>query len=119
MLATNDIFLGYTRSAGHEYFIRQLYNMKGSADLDTMPATYLSRCAALCGAVLARAHARTGDPAQIAGYLGKSDVFDKVLIEFAVCYADQNDADYAMFKQAAKEGRLEALVEAEIKKGTK
>jgi uncharacterized protein (DUF2252 family) len=119
MQATNDIFLGYTRSAGHDYFIRQLYDMKGSANLDTMPATYLSRYAALCGAVLARAHARTGDPAQIAGYLGKSDVFDKALIEFAVCYADQNDADYAMFKQAAKEGRLEALVEAETKKGTK
>jgi hypothetical protein len=92
--------------------------MKGSADLDTMPATYLTRYAALCGAVLARAHARTGDPAQIAGYLGKSDVFDKALIEFAVRYADQNDADYAAFKQAASAGRIETRLEesAELKK---
>jgi hypothetical protein len=77
-----------------------------------MPATYLTRYAALCGAVLARAHARTGDPAQIAGYLGRSGAFDEALVEFAVRYADQNDADYATFKQAVKDGRLEARAEA-------
>jgi uncharacterized protein (DUF2252 family) len=112
MQATNDIFLGYAHSIEHDYFVRQLYDMKGSANLEIMPATYLTRYAALCGAVLARAHARTGDPAQIAGYLGKSDAFDEALVEFAVRYADQNDADYATFKQAVKDGRLEARVEA-------
>jgi uncharacterized protein (DUF2252 family) len=107
MQATSDIFLGYTRSGDHDYFVRQLYDMKGSADLDTIPAAYLVRYAALCGAVLARAHARSGDGAQIAGYLGKSDSFDKALEEFAFRYADQNDADYAAFKQAVAEGKVE------------
>jgi uncharacterized protein (DUF2252 family) len=112
MQATNDIFLGYSRSDGRDYFARQLYDMKGSVALEGLPAKYLPRYAALCGSVLARAHARTGDPAQIAGYLGKSDAFDEALMEFAVRYADQNDADYAAFKLAAKEGRIEARVEA-------
>jgi uncharacterized protein (DUF2252 family) len=119
MQATNDIFLGYTRSAGKDFFIRQLYDMKGSVALDKLPAPYLPRYAALCGAVLARAHARTGDPAQIAGYLGKSDAFDEALVEFAVRYADQNDADYAAFKRAVSEGRIEAQVEAPAGKATK
>lgn len=103
MQATSDIFLGYTRSGDFDYFVRQLYDMKGGANLDEIPAPYLVRYAALCGAVLARAHARSGDPAEIAGYLGKSDAFDKALVEFACRYADQNDADYAAFKQAMAE----------------
>lgn len=111
MQATNDIFLGYARSGEHDYFVRQLYDMKASADLSQITPGYLARYAALCGAVLARAHARTGDPAQIAGYLGKGDRFDTALVEFAVRYADQNDADYALFKQAVAEGRIEAAVE--------
>jgi uncharacterized protein (DUF2252 family) len=117
MQATNDIFLGYTHSDGRDYFVRQLYDMKGSADLTHIPAVYLERYAALCGAVLARAHARTGDAAQIAGYLGKSDSFDRALVEFAVRYADQNDADYALFKAAVADGRIEARVETPADKG--
>ena len=108
MQATNDIFLGYAHSAGHDYFVRQLYDMKGSANLEGIPAVYLARYAALCGAVLARAHARTGDPAEITGYLGESNTFDEALVEFAFRYADQNDADYAAFVQAVKEKRIEA-----------
>jgi uncharacterized protein (DUF2252 family) len=108
MQATNDIFLGYAHASEHDYFVRQLYDMKGSADLENIPAVYLTRYAALCGAVLARAHARTGDPAEITGYLGQSDAFDEALIEFALRYADQNDADYAAFAQAIKENRIEA-----------
>ncbi len=115
MQATSDIFLGYTRAGDQDYFVRQLYDMKGSANLDTIPAAYLVRYAALCGAVLARAHARSGDPAAIAGYLGKSNAFDKALVEFAFRYADQNDADYAAFKLAVAEGRLEARSEDQIK----
>jgi hypothetical protein len=61
---------------------------------------------------LARAHARTGDAALIAGYLGKSDSFDKALVEFAFHYAAQNEIDYAAFQQAVKDGRLEAQTEA-------
>jgi uncharacterized protein (DUF2252 family) len=119
MQATSDIFLGYAHSTGHDYFVRQLYDMKGSANLEHIPALYLKRYAALCGAVLARAHARTGDAAQIAGYLGKSDQFDAALTAFAVRYADQNDADYAAFQQAAKDGRVEVRAEAEPDKPKK
>lgn len=119
MQATSDIFLGYAQSSGHDYFVRQLYDMKGSTDLENIPATYLARYAALCGAVLARAHARTGDAAQIAGYLGKSERFDAALVEFAFRYADQNDADYAAFKQAVKDGRLAATTGATAGKSKK
>ena len=114
MQATSDMFLGYTHSAGHDYYVRQLYDMKGSMALDNIAAIYLDRYAALCGAVLARAHARTGDAAQIAGYLGKSDRFDAALVEFAFRYADQNDADYAAFKQAVADGQIEASAEEEV-----
>ena len=61
----------------------------------------------LCGATLARAHARTGDAAKITGYLGDDDTFDRALERFAVAYADQNDADYAAFTEAADEDRIE------------
>ena len=106
MQATSDIFLGWTRSGQHDYYVRQLYDMKGSVGLDAMPGPYLERYAALCGAVLARAHARSGDPAQIAGYLGNSDTFDKALVEFAFRYAAQNEADYKVFQQAAADGAI-------------
>lgn len=111
MQATNDIFLGYGKIGDETYFIRQLYDMKGSANLENIPAAYLERYAGLCGAVLARAHARTGDAAQIAGYLGISDKFDQAITEFAFRYADQNEADWKEFKNAVKDGRLEATVE--------
>jgi len=110
MQATGDIFLGYTHSQGDDYYVRQLYDMKGSASLDHISALYLDRYAALCGAVLARAHARAGDAAQIAGYLGKSDRFDEALVEFAIRYADQNEADYAAFQQAVQDGQIEVRV---------
>jgi uncharacterized protein (DUF2252 family) len=112
MQATNDIFLGYGQIGAEAYFIRQLFDMKGSADLENIPGPYLERYAGLCGAVLARAHARTGDPAQIAGYLGKSEAFDRALIEFAFRYADQNDSDWKSFRQAIQDNRLEANIEA-------
>ena len=106
MQATNDIFLGYAQMGEESYFIRQLYDMKGSANLETIPAPYLERYAGLCGAVLARAHARTGDPAQIAGYIGESDGFDRALTEFAFAYAGQNETDWKAFKQAIQEKRI-------------
>jgi uncharacterized protein (DUF2252 family) len=111
MQATNDIFLGHAHSAGEDYFVRQLFDMKGSANLESIPALYLQRYAALCGAVLARAHARSGDAAIIAGYLGRSNQFDEALVEFAVRYADQNDADFTVFKQAIEERRLEFRID--------
>jgi uncharacterized protein (DUF2252 family) len=106
MQATTDIFLGYGQIGEHTYFIRQLYDMKGSVDLAQIPAPYLRRYAELCGAVLARAHARSGDAAQIAGYLGQTDTFDQAMLGFALRYAGQNEADWKLFKQAAKHGRV-------------
>ena len=108
MQATNDIFLGYGQIGSDAYFIRQLFDMKGSANPETIPALYLERYGGLCGAVLARAHARTGDAAQIAGYLGNSDSFDQALVEFAFRYAEQNNEDFKEFQQAVEAGRLQA-----------
>jgi uncharacterized protein (DUF2252 family) len=110
MQATKDIFLGYGRIGTDTYFIRQLFDMKGSANLEIIPAAYLERYAALCGAVLARAHARTGDPAQIAGYLGNSDSFDEAMIAFAIRYAQQNEQDFNNFCKAVQDGLLPAKV---------
>jgi uncharacterized protein (DUF2252 family) len=108
MQANNDIFLGYGQVGAESYFIRQLYDMKGAINLEHISAFYLKRYAGLCGTVLARAHARTGDAAQIAGYLGSSDHFDHALVEFAFRYADQNETDWQAFEPAIKSGRLRA-----------
>ena len=80
--------------------------MKGSAVIETMSPEVLARYAQICGGALARAHARTGDAARISGYLGDDDVFDRALEQFAVAYADQNDADYAAFTEAADTERI-------------
>ena len=67
--------------------------------------------AILCGKTLAHAHARSGEPAMISGYLGKSDKFDVAIADFSVAYADQNEADYATFKKAVQAGDIEATLE--------
>jgi hypothetical protein len=76
-----------------------------------MHAADLYRYARLCGWTLARAHARSGDPIAIAGYLGSSDTFDQALTEFAECYGDQNERDYEAFLEEIRSGRLEAAPE--------
>lgn len=111
MQAANDIFLGYAQADGKDYFIRQLYDMKGSANLEGINADYLTHYAALCGAVLARAHARTGDAAEIEGYLGSSGAFADALAEFGVRYAIQNEADFAELQQAVTDGRITAALD--------
>jgi hypothetical protein len=80
--------------------------MKGSAVIERMPPARLVRYGQLCGITLARAHARSGDAAKIAGYLGDDDTFDRALERFAFAYADQNAADYAEFTDAADEQRI-------------
>ena len=86
--------------------MRQLRDMKGSAAIETMPPERLAQYGEICGATLARAHARTGDAAKITGYIGDDDTFDRALEQFAVAYADQNEADYAAFTKAADEERI-------------
>jgi Uncharacterized protein conserved in bacteria (DUF2252) len=109
MQAASDPFLGWATGTGaraRQFYVRQLRDMKGSAVIEGMPAARLARYGELCGMTLAHAHARSGDAAKIAGYLGDDDTFDRALEHFAVAYADQNDADYADFTDAAAEHRI-------------
>ena len=106
MQAASDIFLGWVRGAGgHDFYVRQLRDMKFSLPIESFGAAELHDYATLCGATLARAHARSGDPALISGYLGSSDKFDQAVAEFAVAYADQVERDHETLSHAADVGR--------------
>jgi uncharacterized protein (DUF2252 family) len=111
MQAASDIFLGWQRVPGvdgiaRDYYVRQLWDGKISADLTAMPAQRLPVYGQVCGWTLARAHARSGDRIAIASYLGGGDVFDRALIDFAEAYADQNERDYEAVKAAVQAGHL-------------
>jgi uncharacterized protein (DUF2252 family) len=109
---TSDIFLGWTRAngldhRGRDFYVRQLRDWKGIAQPDSMDPGLLNLFAQLCGASLARAHARSGDPIAIAAYLGGGDRFDRALIRFAQAYADQNERDAEALAAAARSGRVQ------------
>jgi uncharacterized protein (DUF2252 family) len=106
--AASDIFLGWAEGprTGRHYYVRQLWDMKGSGDPTIMDANNLARYGSLCAWALARAHARTGDPAEISGYLGRGDRFDRAVARFAKRYADQTEKDYAALIAAIADGRL-------------
>ena len=109
MQSASDAFLGWVTGTGkgqREFYVRQLRDMKGSAVIETMTPTRLARYGQLCGTRLAGAHARTGNAAKIAGYLGDDDTFDRAIQRFAVAYADQTELDYAAFTRAADEQRI-------------
>jgi len=113
MQAASDIMLGWIRTTGldgveRDFYIRQLWDGKASALVDSMEPSAMEFYARLCGWALAKAHARSGDAVAIASYLGTSDVFDKALASFAETYADQNERDYDALKQAVESGRVEA-----------
>lgn len=113
MQAASDIFLGWQRVTGldgqvRDFYLRQLRDWKGSADIDTMSASLMTLYSRVCGATLARAHARSSDRIAIASYLGNSDSFDRAIADFATAYADQNERDYQALVDAVKSGRLEA-----------
>jgi uncharacterized protein (DUF2252 family) len=110
MQAVSDIFLGWTKGAdvSRHYYWRQLRDMKGSVEVETMAPAGLGFYAGICGWTLARAHARSGDPIAIAAYLGRSDRFDRSITDFSQRYADQNELDYQAFAKAIRSGRLEA-----------
>lgn len=100
MQAASDLFLGWTRLGPTDYYIRQLRDMKLSVNLETLsPEGFIEYCR-FCGWALARAHARSGDSAQISGYLGRSDAFDRALATFAETYADQTARDHAALAAA-------------------
>ncbi|HTZ05448.1 MAG TPA: DUF2252 domain-containing protein [Gaiellaceae bacterium] len=111
--ATSDIMLGWLRETGvdgveRDFYVRQLWDSKGSADVTAMNPKGMETYAQACGWALAKAHARSGDAIAIAGYLGSSDVLDQALAEFAEAYADQNQKDYEALEAAVASGRVEA-----------
>jgi uncharacterized protein (DUF2252 family) len=111
MQAASDIMLGWLRTTGldgveRDFYIRQLWDSKYAAHVETMNAAALGVYGELCAWTLARAHARSGDAIAIAAYLGKSDVFDRSLARFAELYADQNERDFEALCEAARSGRV-------------
>jgi uncharacterized protein (DUF2252 family) len=109
--AANDIMLGWLRTSGpdgkdRDYYVRQLWDGKGSALVELMNAKALGEYARVCGQTLARAHARAGDPVPISSYLGRGDRFDRALAEFAEAYADQNEKDYSAMREAVGAGEI-------------
>ncbi|MEV4921551.1 DUF2252 domain-containing protein [Streptomyces roseoverticillatus] len=113
MQAVSDILLGWERAAGidgrqRDFYVRQLRDWKGSARPETMPPGRLQAYGELCGATLARAHARSGDRIAIAAYLGGGDAFERALAEFAEAYADRNERDFRALAEAVRSGRVAA-----------
>jgi hypothetical protein len=116
MQSASDVLLGWIRSSGvdgvpRDYYVRQLWDGKGSADVESMKPSVMVSYARLCGWTLARAHARSGDPVAIAGYLGSGDRFDRALARFAETYADQNERDHAALRAAVESGRVAATTD--------
>ena len=113
MQSASDLFLGWGRTQiGRDFYVRQLRDMKISAVIEDWDARLLRAYGRICAHALARAHARSGDPAMIAGYLGSGQTFDDSIAEFAVEYADQTVADHRAFVQAIREGRVSTITES-------
>ena len=114
MQSASDIFLGWLHVSSaidgveRDFYVRQLWDAKGSALVEMMDPTVMIVYARLCGQTLAKGHARSGDPVAIASYLGTSEVFDKAMAAFAEAYADQNERDYDALKEAVESGRVKA-----------
>ena len=110
MQAASDMLLGWahTKLRGRDFYLRQLRDMKMSVIIEAMDANMLKYYAKVCGRVLARAHARSYDPAVIAGYTGNSTVFDEAIAEFAIDYSAQTDRDHESMAAAVRKGRVEA-----------
>jgi uncharacterized protein (DUF2252 family) len=112
MQAASDIFLGWVSAQGLDaqarcFYVRQLWDGKGSVDVERVSAGELAMYGALCARTLARAHARSGDRAAIAAYLGRGNAFDRAIAEFAERYADQNERDYEALLEAERFGEIE------------
>jgi len=104
-----DIFLGWGRVDEKDYYIRQLADFKGGVDFNNL-GTFHDYCG-LCGWALALAHAKSGDPATIAGYCGTSEALDEAIAKFAMRYARQNERDYDALVKAKRNGRIKAAAE--------
>ena len=113
MQAASDIFLGWKRVQGmdgrqRDFYVRQFRDWKGIAQPSLMDPKEMNMFGQLCGATLARAHARSGERIGVAAYLGRSDVFDRAVTRFAVSYADQTERDHGALVDAIASGRVAA-----------
>ena len=114
MQSASDIFLGWTKGKlGRHFYVRRLKDMKISPLVELFKPGMMTQYAEICAWTLARAHARSAEPALISGYLGKSDAFDQAIAAFAVAYADQSERDHGALKKAVRAGRVEAVIEPE------
>jgi len=104
--AQSDIFLGWTAMQGRDYLVRQLADHKASIEVDDLAGEGLLQYALVCGEVLAKGHARSGDPCALAGYLGSSTKFDVAIASFAVAYADQTASDHKAFVAAVNARKI-------------
>jgi uncharacterized protein (DUF2252 family) len=106
MQVQSDIFLGWTSIVGRDYLVRQLRDHKAGLEDDDLKGPGLIQFAQVCGELLAKGHARTGDPYAIYGYLGDNDKFDKAMAKFGVAYADQTTKDFEEFTSAIRAGKI-------------
>jgi uncharacterized protein (DUF2252 family) len=114
MQSASDLFLGWTESLlGRHFYVRQLRDMKIKMLVEVYTPSVMRQYAEVCAWTLARAHARSGEPAKISGYLGNGDAFDQAVMTFAIAYADQSERDYETFMKAVRSGKLEVLIERE------
>src|SRR6516225_5398751 len=113
MQSASDLFLGWTKGReGRHFYVRQLHDMKIKMLVELFTLKVMLQYAEYCGWALARAHARSGHPALIAGYMGKGDEFDEALADFAISYAQQTERDFEALGQAARQGRIEVYTES-------
>lgn len=113
MQSASDLFLGWTEGQlGRQFYVRQLRDMKIKPLVEIFTPSVMIQYAELCGWSLAHAHARSGEPARISGYLGKSDKFDDAVADFSIAYADQTERDHETLLTAVRGGRLEVFIEA-------
>jgi len=111
--ASSDPMLGYTEIDGRDYMVRQMKNLKASVPVEFLSGAPFNFYVWVCGAILARAHGRTGDPARIAGYCGKSSALDEALAEWAESYGDQTEQDHAKLLASIKRGETKADVQSD------
>ena len=110
--ASSDPMLGFTDINGRHYYVRQMKNLKASIPVEWLTGSAFNFYAWACGAILARAHARTSDPARIAGYCGNSSAFDEALVEWAEAYGNQTEQDHATLVKAIRHGTVKADLES-------
>ena len=111
MQPASDMFLGWTRGKARDFFVRQLRDVKISAKVETFGKYELGLYAQWCGRALALSHARSGTPALLSGYMGRSDAFDRAVAAFSVSYADQNERDHAALQKAVRTKKIPAEFE--------